>query len=71
MTIGDVVGSFKSKTTNEYIKMVKNNTLPPFNKRIWQRNYHEHVVRDDVDYERVATYTLNNPLTWEEDRLAV
>jgi len=66
-TVGDIVGAFKSKTTNNYIKMVKNGTCPPFNKRIWQRNYHEHVVRNDADYERVATYTVNNPLTWDDD----
>ena len=50
--------------------MVKNGTLPPFNKRIWQRNYHEHDICDDVDYERVAMYTVNNPLTWEDDIFA-
>ncbi len=66
-TVGNVVGSFKSKTTNTYIKMVKNGTLPPFNKRIWQRNYYEHVVRDDVDYVRLATYIQNNHQKWEED----
>ena len=69
-TVGDVVGAFKSKTTNHYIKMVKNGTLPPFNKRIWQRNYYEHVIRDDVDYERVAIYTINNLLTWKDDVLS-
>ena len=68
--LGDVVQWFKTMTTNAYIKMVKNNILPPFNKRIWQRNYHEHIIRDDVDYERVATYTINNPLTWEDDVLS-
>jgi REP element-mobilizing transposase RayT len=50
--------------------MVKNGTLPPFYKRIWQRNYYEHIVRDDVDYVRVAEYTLNNPLTWSDDILS-
>jgi REP element-mobilizing transposase RayT len=69
-TVGDIVGAFKSKITNAYIKMVKNGTCPPFNKRIWQRNYHEHVVRNDADYERVATYTINNPLTWDDDMFA-
>ena len=69
-TVGDVIGAFKSKSTNQYIKMVNNGTCQPFNKRIWQRNYHEHVIRDDVDYERVATYTINNPLTWEDDILS-
>jgi len=56
-------------TTNTYIQMVKNNTLPPFHKRIWQRNYYEHVVRDANDYARIAEYIQNNPLTWEEDML--
>ena len=65
--IGDVIGAFKSKTTNTYIKMVKNGTLPPFNKCIWQRNYYEHVVRDDADYVRLETYIQNNPQKWEED----
>jgi REP element-mobilizing transposase RayT len=68
--VGGVVQWFKTMTTNAYIKMVKNNTCPPFNKRIWQRNYYEHIIRDDVDYERVATYTINNPLTWENDVLS-
>ena len=65
--LGDVIQWFKTMTTNTYIKMVKNGTLPPFNKRIWQRNYYEHVVRDDVDYVRLETYIQNNPLKWEED----
>ena len=50
--------------------MVKNGTLPPFNKRIWQRNYYEHVVRDENDYVRLATYIQNNPQKWEEDMFA-
>jgi len=70
MMVGNVIGAFKSLTTNAYIKMVKNNTLPPFNKRIWQRNYYEHVIRDGVDYERIAMYVVNNPLTWKDDVLS-
>jgi len=70
ISLGDVVQWFKTMTTNNtYIKMVKNGTLPPFNKRIWQRNYYEHVIRDEADYERVATYTMNNPTTWHKDTL--
>ena len=68
-TLSKIIQSFKRHTTIRYIKMVKNGTCPPFNKRIWQRNYHEHIVRNDADYERVATYTINNPLTWENDML--
>ena len=68
--IGDIVQWYKTMTTNAYIKMVKNGICSPFNKRIWQRNYYEHVIRDDVDYERIATYIMNNPMTWEDDVLS-
>ena len=37
-TLGNIVGAFKSLTTNEYIHGVKSKKLPPFEKRIWQRN---------------------------------
>lgn len=70
LRVGDIVGVFKSKTTNEYINMVKKGLLSSFHKRIWQRNYYEHIIRDDAGYERVATYILNNPLTWDDDILS-
>ena len=50
--------------------MVKNKTLPPFQKRIWQRNYYEHIIRDENDYMRIAEYIINNPITWENDVLS-
>lgn len=36
---------------------------------IWQRNYYEHVIRDDADYQRIAEYVVNNPAKWTEDSL--
>jgi REP element-mobilizing transposase RayT len=68
-TLGKIVQSFKRHTTIQYIQMVKTGNLPRFNKRIWQRNYYEHVVRDDVDFERIATYIINNPATWHKGTL--
>jgi REP-associated tyrosine transposase len=35
--------------------------------RVWQRNYYEHVVRDESDLGRIQEYILNNPANWEED----
>ncbi|MBT8348088.1 MAG: hypothetical protein KJP24_01365 [Sulfurovum sp.] len=69
-TVGDMIGTFKSLTTNTYIKMVKKGTLPPFNQRIWQRNYYEHIIRDDEDYNRIAIYIINNPMRWDDDVLS-
>ena len=58
----DIVGWFKTMTTNEYIANVKNNIFPPFDKKIWQRNYYEHIIRDERDYIETKEYILNNPL---------
>ncbi len=34
---------------------------------IWQRNYYEHILRDQPDYERIAGYILANPSNWNDD----
>ena len=36
---------------------------------IWQRNYYEHVIRDEVDLRRIEDYIQNNPLRWGQDQL--
>lgn len=36
---------------------------------VWQRNYYEHVIRNDADYNRIAEYIANNPQRWIEDSL--
>jgi len=68
-TIGTVVQTFKRYTTIEYIKMVKNGILPPFDKRIWQRNYWEHIIRDEKSYNEIAEYIVNNPINWHKDTM--
>ena len=35
----------------------------------WQRNYYEHIIRNEADYARVAAYILDNPRRWEQDSL--
>jgi len=64
-----VVQWFKTMTTNQYIKMVKQYILPPFNNRIWQRNYWEHIIRNDDEYRRISQYIIDNPEKWGNDKL--
>ena len=65
--VTSVVQAFKSKTTVAYIKAVKAGLLLPFDKQIWQRNYYEHVIRNEKAYLRVCQYIDENPARWEED----
>ncbi len=39
----------------------------PYHRRLWQRNYFEHVVRDDRDADRIQQYIADNPANWPFD----
>lgn len=62
-----IVQWFKTMTTNEYIHGVKRNIYAQINKRLWQRNYYEHIIRNEDDLKQVREYVLYNPLKWELD----
>ncbi|SLM28881.1 conserved hypothetical protein [Desulfamplus magnetovallimortis] len=34
----------------------------------WQSRFHDHIIRNDVEYQRIYNYIKNNPANWEEDR---
>lgn len=38
------------------------------NFKIWQRNYWEHIIRDEKSFQRISKYIINNPLQWQEDK---
>ncbi|MBK8443154.1 MAG: hypothetical protein IPL35_06935 [Sphingobacteriales bacterium] len=63
-----MVGAFKSIVTVEYIRGVKNWGWIPFNGKLWQRNYHEHIIRNEQSYQRISDYIINNPTKWTEDK---
>jgi REP element-mobilizing transposase RayT len=67
--VGDMVGAFKSITTVEYIRCIKNNRWQPFDKKLWQRNYWEHIIRNENEYHQIAQYILDNPKKWAMDKL--
>ncbi len=66
-TLGDVVDWFKTMTTNSYIRGVREQRWQPFSGRLWQRNYYEHVIRDEDDLTRIRQYVLENPMRWTDD----
>jgi putative transposase len=67
-TVGEMVGAFQSIVTVEYIRGVKNAGWEPFNGKLLQRNYWEHIIRDQAACRRIAEYIRANPEKWEEDR---
>jgi len=67
-TVGDIVGAFKSRVTVEYIRGVKTSGWPPFRGRLWQRNYYEHIIRNERALNAIRQYIIENPRRWQMDR---
>jgi putative transposase len=63
----EIIRWFKTMTTNEYIRNVKQNDWHPFDKKLWQRNYYEHIIRSEKSLEAIRKYIIENPLKWEVD----
>lgn len=71
INIPTIVQWFKTMTTNEYIRGVKQNGWRPFPGKLWQRNYWERVLRDETELNTIREYINNNPARWELDKLFV
>jgi len=58
-----IIRGFKSAVTRSI-----NNLRNVPGALVWQRNYYEHVIRDEPSLNRIREYIVNNQLSWELDR---
>jgi REP element-mobilizing transposase RayT len=65
-TVGDIVGAYKSLVANGCLTIFKKNNEKMG--KLWQRDYYEHVIRDDQSYQTISNYILNNPAKWTDDK---
>ena len=66
-TLGEIIGVFKSRTTVEYVSGVKAFAWQKFPGRLWQRNYYEHIIRNEESLSQVRQYICDNPRKWALD----
>ncbi len=60
--LGRLIGAFKTVSTKRVNQLRGLPGLP-----IWQRNYYEHIVRDEADIGRIREYIVANPFNWDSD----
>ncbi len=68
LSLSDVVHRFKSLTTRLYIHGVRNNAWKPFDSKLWQRSFYDHVIRTDESLDDIRNYIINNPMNWASDK---
>lgn len=64
--LSGIVQSFKSISTVEYARKVREGTCPPFDKVLWQRGYHDRIIRNDRGLDAARAYIEGNPGRWME-----
>ena len=58
--LNQIIAQYKSGVSREIRR--KNNVIT-----VWQRSYHDHVIRDQRSYENIWNYIEGNPLNWKQD----
>lgn len=66
VTVSDIVGAYKSLVANGCLEIykIKNETMG----QLWQRNYYEHIIRNEQAYQTISEYIINNPEKWAADK---
>lgn len=66
----------KRHPLSEIVRQLKTFSARRINERratpgtpVWQRNYWEHIIRDEKSYANIAAYIVNNPAIWQQDKL--
>lgn len=59
--IGSIIRGYKSSVTKQ-IRILNDNII------VWQRNYHEHIIRNEKSYQTISNYISSNPAKWNDDK---
>ena len=51
----------------KFISLFKRYCNREYGENLWQRSFHDHIIRGENDYREICEYIENNPLKWVED----
>ena len=69
--INEIVRWMKSLSTNRYLNSLKGRGCSHANNKLWQRNYFDHIIRNQHSYDYIANYIFANPQRWKYDKLNI
>ncbi|GGH18852.1 transposase [Pedobacter zeae] len=65
-TIANIIGAYKSIVSNACLQLFKSHNK--IMGKLWQRNYYEHIIRNQRAYQNISNYIINNPSKWDKDK---
>jgi putative transposase len=63
-SLGRLIGAFKTVSTKR-INLIRDTS----GSVVWQRNYYEHIIRNDKSLHYIRHYIPHNPISWQQDQL--
>jgi len=61
-SLGAIIQNFKSISSRKVHQINRHHCIS-----LWQRNYYEHIIRNETDLNNIRQYTMDNPINWEDD----
>jgi putative transposase len=68
ISLSTVIQRFKSMSTKRIKSNAKESDLMMISNKLWQRNYYEHVIRNESELNRIREYIECNPQNWDADK---
>lgn len=66
--LGEVIRDFKGRSTTWYFSCARSGIIPRVDGRVWQRGYHDRIIRNERELEHTRYYIEGNPERWWERR---
>jgi REP element-mobilizing transposase RayT len=64
-SLGAIIAQFKSKVSKQILAAPGQISVVPG--QVWQRNYYEHIIRNESEWDRISKYIETNPMNWPLD----
>jgi REP element-mobilizing transposase RayT len=69
-TVGFTINSFKNTVSSAWRDGVASNGWPRYQEQLWQRNYHDRIIRNEHELQALRDYIAANPARWEAKQAA-
>jgi putative transposase len=71
-SISSFIAGFKSAVNNKIDNLIdeQNLPIPKYNRNnhFFQPNYHDHIIRNNIEFQKISNYIINNPKNWNNDK---
>jgi putative transposase len=66
--LSELIGAYKTTSSKQIHLLEAPDGTHPYHAFHWQRSFHDHIIRNQKEYDQITAYIQNNPSSWVKDR---